>query len=557
MTNNTYIIEDKYNNLSDFLKIKGIEFTADLITDSKIDYWVRNILFALHPDVERLIIPIRLGHQDTEYIGLRIGIHIRLTRSLKEKQFIPIVFVAVDENDGEILINQIKNNQVLTALLLFTKGVKLIDLFELNTEFNNFPNEIDKTILKNEVLSKLIIPNERGSGHQLSNEWGAFRLAKSAQIELKTLAIPTDLYFKFKFASTDFTIATKSVNKMAEKSKDFNFLIIDDNADKGWTELISHIIGSELINKFTKKISSTQILNFEDAQNYNAFETHDLVFLDLRLKKEEELVQNDSASDLSGLQILKKIKAVNKGIQVIIITASNKAWNMKKLLDEGADAYFIKESIEIDTTDESSKQNYDNLVLNIKNLFERTYLRDLFAKIKLLKIKLENSKKDEGKDNDYNIFLDEIKLLLEQSFDMHYSAKNDNQFAYAYITLYMIIEIINKKFTKQIEYVWYINNNQLLKKWSKKDKKICEKKTEESYRSEADKILGIAIQKLSINGSEKALQNVNSCITRRSVFIHPHATNKEGLIIKQDGKIFSKSGFLELFEIVNLLIDRF
>lgn len=552
MTNKTYIIADRYSDLSDILKIESIEYTADLITDEKIDFWVRNILFGLHSDVERLFIPVRLGYQDTEYIGLRIGLHIRLTRSLKEKQFIPIVFVAVDEKDSEILINQIKNNQILTSLIFFTKGIKLIDLFELNSEFTDFPKEINETILKDEVLSKLLIPNERGSGHQLSNEWGAFRLAKSAQIELKTLSIPTDLYFKFKFANTDFSIATKSVNKMADISKNLNFLIIDDNADKGWSELISHIIGSELINKFTKKITSTQILNFEDAQNYNSFETHDLIFLDLRLKKEEESIQNDSINELSGVQILKKIKEINRGIQVVIITASNKAWNMKKLLDEGADAYFIKESMDISISDEISKQNYNNLVESIKLLFDRIYLRDLFTKIKGLNDKLENSKNDA--DKSYVNFIEEIKLLLEQSYDMHYNAKTQKQFAYAYITLYMIIEKVNKQLISRNTYQegvkteFYLDSIKL-EKWEynvKTKSYEIDKKAFTKDPTETQKIITILKQKFKYDDNVK-IHSFESLIKMRNHFIH-----NDDRLIKD---IFSKKGYMELFEGVHLITN--
>lgn len=53
-----------------------------------------------------------------------------------------------------------------------------------------------------------------------------------------------------------------------------------------------------------------------------------------------------SPNEFSGMKILKAIKAANQGIQVIMFTASNKAWNMKALLDAGADGYYIKESPE-------------------------------------------------------------------------------------------------------------------------------------------------------------------------------------------------------------------
>lgn len=48
--------------------------------------------------------------------------------------------------------------------------------------------------------------------------------------------------------------------------------------------------------------------------------------------------------DMSGMNILKRIKQVNPGNQVIIFTASSKSWNLKALMDNGADEYYLKES---------------------------------------------------------------------------------------------------------------------------------------------------------------------------------------------------------------------
>ncbi len=551
MENNIYIIEDKFNKLSQNLPFKSIEFTTDLITDTKIDDWVHNILFGLNPTIEKLIIPIRLGYEDTECIGLRIGLHIRLTKELNEKRYIPILFVSINESKEEIVSNQIVSNLLLTSLILFTPGTKLIDLFDLNETIFNSLIKIDETILKNEVLPKLIIPNERGSGHQLSNEWGALRLARLARVKLNTLSKPTDLYFKYKFAYSDFEIRATEMNKTGAITKNCKFLIIDDNAKNGWEELILNIINSEVINKFVNKTTGTSIIDFEQALSYTDFESQNVIFLDLRLKKEEENIQNESINELSGVQVLKKIKSINKGIQVIIITASNKAWNMKALLNEGADSYFIKESIDITLSESTSRQNYEDFIVSIKTAFNRNYLKSIFTSIDKLKIKLNHLI------GVYNqIFLDEIQILLDQSFDMHYNAKDDKQNAYAYITLYMIIEILNKEFVKKDEDQYWSVDGEKLKEWKKTNHIIDFEESDEKYRSEANKILGIAIQKLNLEPTNSILLTTNSCVTRRSVFIHPKATNKDGILMKSDGKIYNKDGFIELFNLIELFLNN-
>jgi CheY-like chemotaxis protein len=552
MENNIYIIEDKFNQLSKDLSFKSIEYTPDLITDSKIDHWIINILFGLNSKIERLIIPIRLGFEDPECIGLRIGLHIRLTKELKAQRYIPILFVSVNESREEIMSNQINSNHLLTSLILYTPGSKLIDLFDLNETVTDFPSKIDEPIFKNEVLPKLIIPNKRGSGHQLSNEWGALRLSKLARIRLSTLSKPTDLYFKYLFAYSDFEINSKIMNKIGPIMKDCKFLIIDDNAKNGWEELIVHIIYSEVINKNISKSICTSIVDFEQALSYNDFESQDVIFLDLRLKKDEENIQNESLNELSGVQVLRKIKSINKGIQVIIITASNKAWNIKALLDAGADSYFIKESIDVPISDATSKKNYEEFIDNIKIAVQRNYLKVISSKIDAINLKFKSflNLDDEQKSD----FLNEIILLLEQSFDMHYNAKTEKQYAYAYVTLYMVIEIINKEFVFNNEdNNWYIED-ELLKKWTKNNQSISYEETNDKYRSESNKILGVAIQKLNIEITNKILLTTNSCITRRNIFIHPKPTDKEGKPIKSDGKIYTKDGYIELFNLIELLL---
>jgi hypothetical protein len=139
---------------------------------------------------------------------------------------------------------------------------------------------------------------------------------------------------------------------------------------------------------------------------------------------------------------------------------------------------------------------------------------------------------------------------------MHDYAKTEKQFAYAYVTLYMIIEIINKEYAKEDEEKNWCIDGEKVKKWRKIDHTIDFDDTDEKYRSEANKILGIAIQKLEIDQTNEMLLTVNRCVTRRTIFIHPKATNKEGELMKADGKIYTKEGFTELFNLIELLLTK-
>jgi hypothetical protein len=70
------------------------------------------------------------------------------------------------------------------------------------------------------------------------------------------------------------------------------------------------------------------------------------------------------------------------------------------------------------------------------------------------------------------------------------------------------------------------------------------------------KILGLAIQKLGLQNTNKILLTSGKCITRRSIFIHPNAKNKQGELMISDGKIYNREGFIELFSLVEMLLDK-
>lgn len=562
---NNFIIEDNSAKFGESLGLQSVEFTANLLTDDTIDNWLKTTVFGKNPNIEKLIIPVRLGNDDADYIGLRVGLHIRLSRNLENKRFIPLVFASVGECRELILGNQIERNSLLSAILLFTRGCTIVDFFDLDQAVLNFDEFIDKDILRNDLLKKLIISDERLQGHQLANEWGVLRLAKFAGIELNSIKQPKDLYFKYRFSISDLEIDSQDKNKTnIQGNNNCNYLLIDDNALKGWNELLSHIIKSDVINKFTKKITSKALTTFDEADSYGDYESHDLIFLDLRLTKEEDNPKTPiPIGEYSGVKLLKKIKEINKGIQVIILTASNKAWNMKALLDAGADGYFIKESPEIPVSDDASKANYESLLKAIKEAFERRYLRGIFQEIKALHQKLDSLSANKSYPSE---FLNELKSQLSIAFDMHYNAKSKEQFAFAYITLYMVIERFNKEFILSMGEGegkdWLVKTDQKLKNWKwengeyKIDSEI--KYVHGNKPPEWKKIVGICKQKFPNTIEDAKIKPVYDLINIRNYFIHNDDKLNESKYkdtSENTPKVFTKKGFLELFDLVKRIIS--
>src|SRR5690606_37275657 len=120
------IVESKDSVLAK--KLNGVSLPYyDNYSDSKIHSWFENI-FKQNSEINKLVIPVRLGYEDNDYTGLRVGLHVRLTKSLGAKRFLPIIFFS-SETKNDVLANQFENDKLKSGILLFTPGTTLEDPF--------------------------------------------------------------------------------------------------------------------------------------------------------------------------------------------------------------------------------------------------------------------------------------------------------------------------------------------------------------------------------------------------------------------------------------------
>ena len=491
--------------------------------------------------------------------SLKLSLHIRLSLAeLKEKTLIPIVFLTTQSLESIIKLSDIWYQIIATGSVYFTE-LKLVKHDVQHVE------GLNESSYKNSFLNKIVIrPDESIGKHSIANEWGAFSLDKAANTEVlksnenlkKTFH---KLYFKY-IQALQFDLET--LNKKSHikgyinvekadliESNGKKIVLIDDEAEKGWGLVLGKLFKNADFRVVNEKIKSFEDLS--DASKKMILEEEiDLFLIDLRLNGVDE-DDNLPIEKFSGYDVISKIKNQNKGNQIIVFTASNKVWNIKPLLDFGTEAFYVKESPEYLFSKEISQNNYQSFKKNVAFSFNRSYLKAIYSRIDNL-ISILNTKKTEQNEN----FIEEILVLLNQAIEMHDYAKTEKQFAYAYVTLYMIIEIINKEYAKEDEEKNWCIDGEKVKKWRKIDHTIDFDDTDEKYRSEANKILGIAIQKLEIDQTNEMLLTVNRCVTRRTIFIHPKATNKEGELMKADGKIYTKEGFTELFNLIELLLTK-
>jgi CheY-like chemotaxis protein len=376
MNNKLLVIEPASSSISVQLKSQKIEYNNQS-KDEDIHRWLivnKQLLLV----AEKLIIPVRLGNEDAEYMGLYIGMHIRLTKELEDVRFLPILFIT-DDSKEEVLTNQINNHKEKSGLLLFTKGCYLLSAFDLSDYVTRQLASVELDNYEVDFLNQLAItlPDKYGK-HSLANIWGAFRLAKFAGYSL-SLEKPTSLYFKFKDSFTNNEIVPNTNNTAGLFNESCKSVLIDDNADSGWSEILKHILRSKVVNP-GKAVSIEVIPTHEEAINYSNYLNFDVVFLDLRLLKEEDKANHASGiDDFTGTKVLKKIKEINPGIQVIIFTASNKVWNIEKLLSIGANGYYIKESPEYVLSTHFSKDNYEEFIKTIQLCLLRKPLKHIYS----------------------------------------------------------------------------------------------------------------------------------------------------------------------------------
>jgi len=356
--------------------------------DEEIHDFIQNNL--LNVDCDRFIICIN-DIKDI-ILFLRIGLHIRLSEELLLKRFNPILYVS----SFITLDTAIKNGNIY-GHLLSTKGCHFesAKTKEIIKEAISHIESLNKNNYKREFLDLIsVLPDEKTGRHSIANQWGAISLDKAANTgvfnsneQLKKFT--KFLYFKYIFAlndnysrieSTDLKILGHITLGKPDRieSNDYKILLIDDEAEKGWESVLRKIFK-------TSKPENFQVIE-EKVADYEGFSDRakklitegnfDLFLIDLRLNGIDEETTLKPA-DFSGTKVLQQIKKFNMGNQVIIFTASNKAWNMKYLLDEGARGYYIKESPEYNFTHNYSVENYTNFKKSVSDSFSLAFLRDI------------------------------------------------------------------------------------------------------------------------------------------------------------------------------------
>jgi len=479
-------------------------------------------------------------------LAFSIAMHIRLSISdIKQRVFVPLLFVSCLSLESFLTIGG------CSQIFLSTKGVALCSPEEAQQAVDVITG-LTNSDYKSAFLDKIQIrPDATIGRHSMANQWGAdvlFRLVcKDMRQETEEIVqAKKKLYYKYVYLQT---VGIDAALGVAESEGHRNImvnasgkkvLLIDDEADRGWSEVLRRwLYGWNAFDVENRSIANYDGIR-DDIRQKIETDYYDLYILDLRLLGNEE---DDiySADEFSGMKVLKKIKSINRGNQVIIMTASNKAWNMKALIDAGADGYYIKESPEQQLSKSFSETNFSSFKDNVQKALNNGY-------------KTLSSTHIDGD------LANELVSILRSSLRQVLTAKSKEDFAYSYLALYRTLETLCRYYiTEDGEKGWLVNDIHELTKYAYKGKNIvpCERilPKETKYPSICDRLLDIYVE-LS-NGADVhfASSDLRWAIARRHNFVHNlHKESGKSIEAKKCNEIYDKNGFQHLLYVITTII---
>lgn len=399
---------------------------------SESDFELTKIILNLLNDIEydNIFLPLCFGQILSDYNGLRLATHIRCTPSKNQLKRIFIYgFVGLDY----LLDHEYFN-------ILITKNIQLVSYSKkafgdaVNTYYDLFkPEELSKEIKK----LKLDPPMNYADSHSISNEWAIHRWAKvigcdeTEELSKVFQNVDANLYFKYlrtiyPISELDRISAEKLKIKYEGKPK---VLLIDDEAEKGWYEICAYLLGdlngiyTDYIGDNFKNFSSEEIIR-RSLDKVKADDI-DLVVLDFRLNSAD--FEEKRPEEITSVKLLKEIKKINPGVQVVIFSATNKVWNLQALLGVGADGFIFKEA--------GANVHYSitNLITILKLSIEKAStlkpIHNSFHKIKDSASKLSIT------------FKSNLTLNLSICFDLLVKSFDSDKYRnYAYLQLFLIAE---------------------------------------------------------------------------------------------------------------------
>lgn len=199
-------------------------------------------------------------------------------------------------------------------------------------------------------------------------------------LDKSVIEFSNSLYNKWLQVTTGIRENFKKKNKVTPKIPYIDkrkIVQIDDDLTKGWGNIMSNIFSSsgaeyQYFTDFNKAYTREQLL--ESIRSFlEQHQNADCYIIDLRLHEEDSL--SDDYKRYTGHQIAKYLYEQNPGNQIILFTASEKAWNYIES-EKYCSSYVIKENPTRLLTRNESEKIFQDFSRAVQSACEKSYLKN-------------------------------------------------------------------------------------------------------------------------------------------------------------------------------------
>jgi len=469
---------------------------------SDIDKYISTDLL---PEIKKrefdiIYIKDNLSSNYLELYGIRLAYHIRLSVELGDKRFIPIVIISDFKRDTLIRYDSMSNILLTQNIFLVQNNQTDIESIKKLDFFNLTPDDYHNNFLTKVVVEQ---PKDYLTHHDIANEWSIhtwaefLKIKDSQAIDKNREKISSMLYFKYLLAK--YPVHDVSNISFAPKRPQStgNILYIDDQWAEGWSEIFEKYysktpnISFNTFNYEYKDMNKFNFLNELTEQIKSSMP--DMILLDLRLTKKDH--EETDLEQLTGIKILNIIKEINKGIQVVMFTATTQSRILENLYDKGILGYIQKEHPA--KTQLNMKDTFLKLKFLTDSAFEKSYLKEIWNVNKQIKAKLLKDPFSQYI-SDIESYKDNLAKLIKESeyiFDILNSEK-ENKFNYALVSLATCLDALQSIFideyysngTKEYYYLGSLITDQGINSLPKQITYIIEKSGNKIDDSELKKL---------------------------------------------------------------------
>jgi CheY-like chemotaxis protein len=231
-------------------------------------------------------------------------------------------------------------------------------LFKNNTVGQNVQNKIFELIEEKQSLEQIkahFSESQEISGLIDKENYRIYEERRKQNNRL--LSLQSHLEHELHFSTENFSLAKIRDDLQIAKPK---IVYVDDQANEGWSSILQRMIYGHDSDSFILVVPKQNDSIYTIVTKINdSIKDAKLLILDIRLKNETGQIE---PSQLSGFQVLRKLKEYFIPCPVLIISASNKIWSVKEAFSYSAVAFWTKEGLDAQMDAKDSIANYLRLM---------------------------------------------------------------------------------------------------------------------------------------------------------------------------------------------------